>query len=153
MYRACVDLRFAICCKTRLPPVSELAGDAESGFKALDFHAKYSYLPFENERSRLARDDNPAFQVLSRRKWFTCYAIEAAATNVIGFSFERKLSSNPPELEMIGKAESCPPSTFLFLIHRTIRFSLCDQDGFRRIERCATRVNEVFHAVHFGGRI
>jgi hypothetical protein len=41
MYRAIVELRFAICCKIPILPVGELTGDAESGFKALDFHAKH----------------------------------------------------------------------------------------------------------------
>ncbi len=61
-----MELLFAISGKTPVLPVCELARDAESGFEAFDFDANYPDLPVENERGRLAWDDNPAFQVLSR---------------------------------------------------------------------------------------
>jgi len=66
MDRSILELLSAISGKTHVLPVCELAGDAESGFEALDFYANYPDLPVENERGRLAWDDYPAFQVLSR---------------------------------------------------------------------------------------
>jgi len=92
--------------KIHLLPVCELAGYAESRLEALDLHANYPDLPLENERGRMAWNDQSAFQMLSWCTWLLRYTIEAAAADVVGFSFERKLSFNPPELEVVAEAES-----------------------------------------------
>jgi len=65
MDRTIVELLFAISGRIHVISVCELAGDAETGFQALDFHADYPHLSIESKRGRLVWDNYPASQELA----------------------------------------------------------------------------------------